>query len=79
MREALPVLQKGWVVPVNPPDLFPADTLFLVQPGKLADARDDPLTRTSDCPDRLYQGPIAIILTIHLLVVSAQIHVENII
>src|SRR3972149_3694381 len=63
----------------DPPDLFPTDTLFLIQTGKLTDGRDNPLARTSCGPDRLHQGPVAIILTIHLLVVSSQIHVDNII
>ena len=63
----------------DPPDLFPADTFFLIQTGKLTDGRYDPLTRPPSCPDRLDQRPVAIGFPIDLLVVSPQIHVENII
>jgi hypothetical protein len=63
----------------DPPDLFPADPLFLIQTGKLPDGRYNPLARASCCPDRLHQGPVSISLTIHLLVMSTQIHEEHII
>jgi hypothetical protein len=60
-------------------DLFPSNTFFFVEPGKLTDSGNYPLPRAFGRPDRFDQGPVVVALTIYLLVVPTELHAEEII
>lgn len=55
-------------------DLFPANPLFTVKAGKLADGGDHPLTSTADGPNRLDQKPALVVSVAFLLGCATHIH-----
>src|SRR5450759_1925930 len=56
------------------PYLLPSYPFFLVQAGKLADSRNNPLPGPSERANRLHQCPVTVILSVNLFAVAAQIH-----
>lgn len=58
-------------------DCFPADPRFFVQSRQFPDRGDDALARASCGTDGFHQRPVAVLVSVHVLGMSPQVHARS--